>query len=127
MIALGVETNLKILEVRCLRHRHHGLWYDLRSIMTASLLLLALVRSGSGSLIPGGLEELIGPHPELLIAGSNGPMNGDVDTVEIGGKFKMVFRAFEFWADESPDLRRASRALGELVKDTVEMVTRRTS
>src|SRR5271155_2644460 len=56
MIALGIETNLKILEVRSLRHRHHGLWYDLRSIMTASLLLLALVRSGNGALIPGGLE-----------------------------------------------------------------------
>lgn len=127
MIARGVETNLKILEVRSLWHRHHGLWYDLRSVMTASLLLLALVRSGNGSLIPGGLEELIGPHPELLLAGTGGPMNGDIDPFEIGGKFKMVFRAFEFWADESPDLRRASRVLRELVKETVEMTTRWTS
>jgi hypothetical protein len=127
MIALGVETNLKIFEVRSLRHRHHGLWYDLRSIMTASLLLLTLGRSGNGSRIPGGLEELVGPHPESLLAGTGGPMNGDIDTFEIGGKFKMVFRAFEFWADESPDLRRASRVLPELVKETVEMITRRTS
>lgn len=86
MMALSVETNLKILEVRSLRHRHHGLWYDLRSIMTASLLLLALVRSGNGSLIPGGLEELVGPHPGLLLAGTDDAMNGDIDTFEIGGK-----------------------------------------
>jgi hypothetical protein len=127
MIALGIETNLKILEVRTLRHRHHGLWYDLRSIMTASLLLLALVRSGNGSLIPGGLEELVGHHPELLIPGAGGQMNGDGDMFEIGGKFKMVLRAFEFWADESPDLRRAARVLRELVRETVEMVTRQRS
>lgn len=42
-------------------------------------------------------------------------------------KFKMAFRAFEFWVDESPDLRRASRVLRELVKETVETITRRTS
>jgi hypothetical protein len=127
MIALGIETNLKILEVRSLRHRHHGLWYDLRSIMTASLLLLALVRSGNGGLIPGGLEELVGHHPELLVAGAGGHMNGDAGEFEIGGKFKMVFKAFEFWADESPDLRRAARVLRDLVRETVEMVTRRNS
>ena len=127
MIALGIETNLKILEVRSLRHRHHGLWYDLRSIMTASLLLLALVRSGNGGLIPGGLEELVGHHPEMLAANARGHLNGDGDGFEIGGKFKMVLRAFEFWADESPDLRRAARVLRELVKETLEMVTRRDS
>jgi hypothetical protein len=95
--------------------------------MTASLLLLALVRSGNGSLIPGGLEELVGPHPEVLLAGTDDAMNGDIDAFEIGGKFKMVFRAFEVWVDESPDLRRPSRVLRELVKGTVETITRRTS
>jgi len=80
MIALGIETNLKILEMRSLRHRHHGLWYDQRSIMTASLLLLALVRSGNGGLIPGGLEELVGQHPHF--SGPIDPtshLNGDTD------------------------------------------------
>ena len=127
MIAQGIETNLKILEVRSLWHRHHGLWYDLRSIMTASLLLLALVRSGNGSLIPGDLEELVGHHPELLVGNAGAGANGDAERFEIGGKFKMVFRAFEFWEDESPDLRRAARVLRELVKETVEMVTKRNS
>jgi hypothetical protein len=109
MIAFDIETNLKILEMRSLRHHLHGLWYDLRSVMTASLLLLALVRSGNGGPIPGGLEELVGQNPHL-----SSPMdpisyfNGDAGGFEIGGKFKMMLRAFEFWADKSPDLRRAA-------------------
>ncbi len=89
-------------------------------IQTASLLLLALVRSGNGVLIPGGLEELIGHIDPSAMA---------QDTeYEIGGRMKRVLRAFEFWADESPDLRRASQVLRELVKETVQMMTpRRTS
>lgn len=128
MIAFGIEINPKILEVRSLRHRHHGLWYDLRSIMTASLILLALVRSGNGALIPGGLEELVGQHPHFSSpTDPTSHLNGDADGFEIGGMFKIVLRAFEFWADESPDLRRAARVLRELIRETVEMVTRQNS
>ena len=36
----GIDCNLKILDVRSLRHRHHGLWYDMRSVMCAALILL---------------------------------------------------------------------------------------
>jgi hypothetical protein len=114
MIAFGIETNVKVLEVRSLRHRYHGLWYDLRSIVTASLLLLAFVRSSNGGLMPGDLEELVGQHPHF--SGPIDPtshLNGDADGFEIDGKFKMVLRAFEFWADELPDLRRAARVLRE--------------
>lgn len=97
MIALGIEIKLKILKVRSLRHHHHGLWYDLRSIMIASLLLLALVRSRNGGLIPGGLEELVGQHPHFSgPIDPNSHLNGDADGFEIGDKFKMALRAFEF-------------------------------
>ena len=44
---------------------------------------------------------------------------------EIGGRMKRVLKAFEFWADESHDLRRASDVLLELVKETVQMMTPR--
>lgn len=118
MITLGIETNLKILEVRSLRHRHHGLWYDLRSIMTASLLLLALVRSGNGGLIPGGLEELVGPTMTTATSSSSSSNNG----MEMGGRMKKVLKAFEFWEAEAPDLKRAGQVLREVVRETVEMV-----
>ena len=72
-------------------HRHHGLWYGLQSIMTASLLLLAFVRSGNGALIPRGLEEIIGQHPYFSgPIDPNSHLNGNTDGFEIGGKFKMM-------------------------------------
>jgi hypothetical protein len=128
MIALGIGTNFKILGVRSLRHRLHGLWYNPRSITTASLLLVALVKRGNRGPIPEGLEELVGQHPHF-----SGPIdptnyfNGDADAFEIGGEFKVMLRVFEFWANESPDLQRAARILRELIRETVEMVTRQNS
>jgi hypothetical protein len=84
--------------------------------MTASLPQLALVRSGNRGLIPGGLEELVGQHPHFSHPiDPTSHLNGDADGFEIGGKFKTVLRAFEFWADKSPDLRRAARVLRELI------------
>ena len=53
-VTAGIECNLKILDVRSLRHRHHGLWYDLRSIVCASFVLLAMVRAGLEDWILGG-------------------------------------------------------------------------
>ena len=93
--------------------------------MTASLMLLALIRSGNESLIPGGLTELVGTLPKYSEVGANGAPNGPSPVqFEVGGRFRLVFQAFEFWADESPDLRTASQVLQELVKETIEMVTR---
>jgi hypothetical protein len=59
--------------------------------MTASLLLLAFVRSGNGALIPGGLEEIVGQHPYFSgPVDPNSYLNGNADGFEIGGRFKMV-------------------------------------
>lgn len=38
LIKAGIDCNLKIIEGRSLRHRHHGLWYDLRALVTACLI-----------------------------------------------------------------------------------------
>ena len=94
--------------------------------MTASLLLLALVRSGNGGLIPGGLEELVGPQPGFVGFETNGASQTEEENrpFEVGGRFKRVFAAFQFWGDESPDMQRTSDALLELVKETVEMMVR---
>lgn len=75
--------------------------------------------------MPGGLEELVGQHPELLVAGAGGHLNGDGDGFEVGRKFKMVLKAFEFCADEPLNLRRAARVLRALTRETAEMVTKR--
>lgn len=100
-IASGIECNLKILEVRSLRHRHHGLWFDLRSTMCASLMLLAVVKSGHSDWIPGGAELLWGR---------------DSTTGEIGGKIGHILDEFDFWTTESPDMKRHREVLEDVAR-----------
>ena len=130
LIASGIECNLKTMDVRTLRHRHHGLWYDLRSTMCASLILLAVVKSGNAAWIPGGTEILWGPTPSAS-AGTNGTPTtpgrdgsgrpGKTTTTAgmapIGGRIEMVLEQFEFWAAESPDLIRHKEVLAAVVRD----------
>lgn len=58
LIASGLEFSLKAIDVRARGHRHHGLWYDLRSIMSASLVILAIVKIGNAVWISGSPEAL---------------------------------------------------------------------
>ncbi|KAJ6440273.1 C-4 methylsterol oxidase [Purpureocillium lavendulum] len=109
LIASGIECSLKTIDVRSRGHRHHGLWYDLRSIMCASLVLLAVVKSGNAAWIPGGTETLWGaaPSPEYW-TGTPTP---------IGGKIAKVLAQFDFWAGEAPDLLRYKEVLETVVRD----------
>lgn len=109
LIASGIECNLKTLEVRSIGHRHHGLWYDLRSIMCSSLTLLAVVKSGNAAWIPGGAEALWGSNP--------GASYWADLPVPIGGKIAKVLAQFSFWAAEAPDLLRYREILEEVVRD----------
>lgn len=104
-ITSGIDLNLKILDVRSLRHRHHGLWYDMRSIMTAALILLAIVKSGHEAWIQGG--------PDLLwgVTSQNTPHDE-----AIGGKIGHAMSEFEFWTEESPDLKRHRDVLGDMTR-----------
>lgn len=108
LVASGIECCLKTIDVRSRGHRHHGLWYDLRSIMTASLILLAIIKSGQSDWIPGGTDTVWGPMPGQYWHGSQDP---------IGGKIGKVLTQFEFWAEESPDLVRYKDTLEHLVRD----------
>lgn len=108
MITAGIECNLKILDVRSLRHRHHGLWYDLRSLMCASEILLGIVKSGHEDCIPGGGEVLWG-HSDVDANSSNA-------SHAIGGKIGNVLAQFAFWADECPELQRHWDVLMELTR-----------
>ncbi len=97
-ITSGIDCNLKILDVRSLRHRHHGLWYDMRSLMTASLILLAIVKAGYEAWVPGGVSVLWGYEGN-------------------GGRIGHIVDEFGFWAEESPDLRRHRDVLEEVTAD----------
>ena len=104
-ISSGIECNLKILDVRSLRHRHHGLWYDLRSLMTASLIMLGVVKGGKESWIPGGVDALWGLSSSL-----------DPHEEAIAGKIGHVLTQFAFWTAESPDLERHREVLEDVTR-----------
>ncbi|OAR01397.1 hypothetical protein LLEC1_04629 [Akanthomyces lecanii] len=108
LVVPGIECCLKTIDVRSRGHRHHGLWYDLRSIMTASVILLAIVKSGQALWIPGGADAVWG-------RASGHSWNGSQDP--IGGKIGKVLIQFEFWAEESPDLHRYKDILENLVRE----------
>jgi hypothetical protein len=109
LISSGIECLLKTIDVRARGHRHHGLWYDLRSIMCASLILLGVVKSGNAAWIPGGTETLWGEQPSSdYWTGAAAP---------VGGKIAKVLCQFDFWAAESPDLLRYKEVLEAAVRD----------
>ncbi|TKA78035.1 hypothetical protein B0A55_02115 [Friedmanniomyces simplex] len=106
-IISGIQCNLKILNMRSLRHRHHGLWYDMRSTMCAALILLAVVKSGNEAWIPGGAGVLLGASAYNIR-----------EEHPVAGKLGHVMAAYDFWAKESPDLK-SHRDLLKEVADTV--------
>lgn len=121
LIVRGIECNLTILETRSLPHRHHGLWYDLRAIMCASLILLAIVKSGYIDLIPGGSETLIGTSSEHTVIQASRRRTTSTSSTNaapinlIGGSFGKVLDQFRFWSTESPDMARYASTLEQLI------------
>ncbi|KAK5697751.1 hypothetical protein LTR17_023838 [Elasticomyces elasticus] len=105
LIVSGIECNLKILDMRSLRHRHHGLWYDLRSTMCAALLLLTILKSGKEAWIPGGA---------FVLRGRSNSHAG-AEHFPIVGKIGHVMAAFEYWEGESPDLKQYRQVLEDVV------------
>lgn len=108
LVHSGIQCCLKTIEVRCRGHRHHGLWFDLRSVMTSSLVLLALVKCGQELWIPGGVKALWG---------TDDSQNASGDSISIGGKIGTVLRQFEFWAEEMPSLWKYKALLEAAVHD----------
>jgi hypothetical protein len=124
LILRGIECNLTILETRSLPHRHHGLWYDLRAIMTASLILLAIIRAGYIDLIPGGAATLVGAteawspafqHSRSL-SSERGPL---ASSTPIRGKFGKVLAQLNLWSVESPDMRLHAEVLETLIREII--------
>lgn len=106
LIQSGIECNLRILDNRMARHRHHGTWFDLRSIVCASLILLMVVKSGHEAWIPGGAEFLWGPRLSAY-------KKEDV----ILGKIGQVLEHLVFWSVDSPDMIRHRDVLETVARD----------
>jgi hypothetical protein len=123
LILRGIDCNLTIIETRSLPHRHHGLWYDLRAIMCASAILLAIVKAGYIDLIPGGGPVLVGVSddwspPHLLRQRTLSPAsNHSHQKSTIGGKFGNVVAQLRLWSVESPDMRRHADVLESLIRE----------
>ena len=123
LILRGIDCNLTILDTRSLPHRHHGLWYDLRAIMCASVILLAIVRAGYIDLVPGGAGTLVGvsdewarPHLQRRrTLSSHSTQSHHVNS--IGGKFGKVLAQLKLWSVESPDMRQHAEVLEALVRE----------
>lgn len=110
LIQSGIECNLRILDNRMARHRHHGTWFDLRSIMCASLMLLMVVKSGHEAWIPGAAELLWGPRTTTYA-------KEDV----ILGRVGQVLEHMVFWSTDSPDMLRHRDVLETVARDVRDL------
>lgn len=121
LIDRGIECNLTILDTRSLPHRHHGLWYDLRAVMSASLILLAIVKSGFIHLIPGGIDTLVGDSSTqpAMPSQRRRTMSSDASNPRplslLGGKFGAVLNQLRFWSGEAPEMNRHADTLEHLI------------
>ncbi|WPG99794.1 Hypothetical protein R9X50_00261300 [Acrodontium crateriforme] len=115
LISSGIDCNIKILDVRSLSHRHHGLWFDLRSLVCAGLILLGVVRSGHEAYIPGGVQ---------VLWGDTGFCEANKDG-RIGGKIGHALDALKYWSVEASDLTGHWEVLAEVTKSVQEWWLRR--
>lgn len=94
LVQSGLDCSMKILDARCLRHRHHGIWFDLRALVTASLIFIALAKGGNIDLpgidSPGGIRS----------------------------RLDRTLEALDYWEDEAPDIKKARRVLEDLIRET---------
>lgn len=78
--------------------------------MCAALILLAVVKSGNDSWIPGGADVLWGREYRTQ-------RDGDGEQTKVGGLLATVLEQLEFWSGEAPDLKRHGEVLREVVRD----------
>ncbi|THC89321.1 hypothetical protein EYZ11_011235 [Aspergillus tanneri] len=93
LVKSGLNCTVKILEARCLRHRHHGIWFDLRALVTSSLIVIAAMRSGN--LDVPGIDRRVG----------------------LKDHFDGTLEALTYWEDEAPDIKKARRVLEDLLTE----------
>lgn len=89
LVDAAMECNHSIIQNRSIQHRHHGVWFDIRALVTAAVVLSAVIKSGTMK-VPTDWEE----------------------------SFCTVIRTLRFWEDESPDLRKTRGIVEGLLADS---------
>ncbi|PMD33104.1 hypothetical protein L207DRAFT_399121, partial [Hyaloscypha variabilis F] len=85
LVEAAMECNVETVRNRTLRHRHHGIWFDIRAVITASFTVIAAAKSGRVEVAP-----------------------------EWEDRIKLVIATLAFWEGESPDVRKSREVLEEL-------------
>lgn len=93
LINAAMDCNISTIENRTLRHRHHGIWFDIRSIITASFTVIAAAKSGKVK-----VQE------------------------EWEDRIKSVIDTLAFWEDEAIDLVKTRAVLEELFLETRDLI-----
>ena len=88
LVDAAMECNHNIVQNRSVRHRHHGIWFDIRALATAAVTLSAVIKSGNVTV----------------------PVDWDESFTSIIGTVK-------FWEDESPDLTKTRLVLEILLEE----------
>lgn len=111
LVAAGIEINFRILHWRALFHRHHGIWFDMRSVITAVIILCGLAKSGNNEV------------PMCLFSHSKegaGYCEGKHQLTCIS--FETIFNRLKYWEEEAPDVRHSRLILEELVREVQTQV-----
>jgi hypothetical protein len=92
--------------------------------MTASLILLAIIRAGYIDLIPGGAATLVGAtelwSPTFQHSRSlSSETRQRVSSAPIRGKFGKVLAQLNLWSVESPDMKRHAEVLETLIREVM--------
>lgn len=95
LISSAMEVNISTVEMRSLRHRHHGIWFDIRSIVTASFEVIAAAKSGKVKVEP-----------------------------EWEDRIRLVIANLAFWEDESADVPKTRQVLENLLLETKDLICR---
>lgn len=93
IVEAAMECNVETIRNRTLRHRRHGIWFDIHAIITASFTFTAAAKSG-----------------RVAVAS------------EWEDRIKQVIATLASWEAESPDLHKSREVLEELFAETRELI-----
>ena len=89
LVDAAMECNHTVIQNRSVRHRHHGIWFDIRALVSAVVILSAVIKCRTVS-VPEDWEN----------------------------SFEVTIKTLQFWENESPDLPGTRRVLESLLADS---------
>ncbi|OBT72838.1 hypothetical protein VF21_08307 [Pseudogymnoascus sp. 05NY08] len=95
LVEAAMDCHLETVQKRCFRHRHHGIWFDIRAVVTAAFSVIAAAKSGKVTV-----------------------------RQEWADHIPTVIGTLAFWENESPDLVRTRQVLERLFMEVGYFNTR---